>query len=359
MTTIFIDTNILMSDRFFRSSSAKAFLKACSFLNVQVVIPDVVIDELLGNFSARLQEKANAYQKVSRELKQLVELEHSPPDVEAEASAYEGWLIELIEDNRIIVAPYPDVSAKELVSKSYDGAKPFKDGGEGHKDYLVWKTVAAHINAQDTDAPSFFLTNNTKDFCAKLDDGEFVLHPELAEQVNVEARVPSIQTALRKAFDNVLAPQLQGATLEDIPDIGTDEVQAFVDKCLLDDLPQHSAFGFEGVPFSNDVMITSVGEAKIGKLELVKADDEVFIKVIGTIGIEVSGFMDKHEFYREMEGGLDVSVDDADWNDHVMAVSTYVETEFEVRLFYSFESNEIAGYEISLPQEIEDDWPYK
>ncbi|AEI93102.1 PIN domain-containing protein [Roseobacter litoralis] len=78
MTTIFIDTNILMNDRFFRSSSAKAFLKACSFLGVQVVIPDVVFDELLGNFSARLQEKADAYQKSSRELKQLVELEHSP-----------------------------------------------------------------------------------------------------------------------------------------------------------------------------------------------------------------------------------------------------------------------------------------
>ncbi|AEI93098.1 PIN domain-containing protein [Roseobacter litoralis] len=167
------------------------------------------------------------------------------PDVEAEASAYEDWLIELIEDNGIIVAPHPDVSAKELVSKCYEGAKPFKDGGEGHKDYLVWKTVATHINAQDTDASNFFLTNNTKDFCAKGDDGEFVLHPELVEQIDVEARVPSIQTALRNAFDNVLAPQLQGATLEDIPDIGTDEVQAFVDKCLLDDLPHHSAFGFE------------------------------------------------------------------------------------------------------------------
>ncbi|MEL6170524.1 MAG: PIN domain-containing protein [Pseudomonadota bacterium] len=359
MTTIFIDTNILMNDSFFRSSSAKAFLKACSFLKVQVVVPDIVMDELLGNFSTRLQEKVNAYQKASRELVKLVDLDQSPPDVEAEVSAYEDWLLELIEDNGLTVAPYPDVSAKELVSKSYEGAKPFKDGGEGHKDYLVWKSVAAHINAQETDASNCFLTNNTKDFCAKGDDGAFILHPELAEQVNVEARVPSIQTSLRNAFDNVLAPNLQGVTLEDIPEIGTDEVQAFVDKCLLDDLPQHSAFGFEGVPFSNDVSITSVGEAEIGNIELVKADDEVFIKVSGTVEICVSGFMEKHEFYREMESGLDVSVDDSDWNDHVMAVSTYVDTAFEVRLFYSFESKEVAGYEISLPQEIEDDWPYK
>ncbi|AEI93095.1 hypothetical protein [Roseobacter litoralis] len=106
-------------------------------------------------------------------------------------------------------------------------------------------------------------------------------------------------------------------------------------------------------------MITSVGEAEIGNIELVKADDEVFIKVSGTIEIEVSGFMDKHDYYRAMEAGLNVSVDDADWNDHVMAVSTYVDTEFEVRLFYSSESKDIAGCEISLPQEIEDDWPYK
>lgn len=223
----------------------------------------------------------------------------------------------------------------------------------------MWRTIAAQINAQSSSPPYIFLTNNTKDFCAAdVDEGQN-LHPELAEQIANQEHRPKIYTSVKSAFDDLIAPNLQGVTLQEIPDIGADEVQEIVDKLLLDDLPEHTAFGFEGVPFSNDVSITGVGEAEFSDIQLVKVDDEVVINVSGTVGIDVSGFIEKHAYYMELENGLDVSVDDADWNDHVMAVSASVNTAFEIRLFYSLDESKISGYEISLPQEIEDDWPYK
>mmetsp|Transcript_28886 Transcript_28886/g.55048 ORF Transcript_28886/g.55048 Transcript_28886/m.55048 type:complete len:359 (+) Transcript_28886:677-1753(+) len=358
MTTIYIDTNIFMNESFFRSSLAQAFLKSCALLQVTVVVPDVVVDEVLGNFPKKLKEKASAYQKARRELIRLIDLDPFSFDLSEEVDDYEEWLLELIENNGVEIAPYPEVSTKELVSKSYEGKKPFKESGEGHKDYLVWKTVAAHINAQSSTPPNILLTNNIKDFCTS-DGEESVLHPDLSVQIDNEQNKPKIYTSLKSAFDDLLAPNLQGVTFNEIPELGADEIQEMVNTYLLDDLPDHTAFGFEGVPFSNDVSITGVDVAEITETQLTKVDDEVVINVSGTVGIEVSGFIDKHAYYMDAEGGLDISVDDANWNDHVMAVSATVDTAFEIRLFYSFEDKEISSYEISLPQEIEDDWPYK
>ena len=45
MTTIYIDTNIIFSESFFRSPWVSSFLKACNILQISVVIPEVVLDE--------------------------------------------------------------------------------------------------------------------------------------------------------------------------------------------------------------------------------------------------------------------------------------------------------------------------
>lgn len=354
MPTVFIDTNIIITENFFRSSAAQAFLKACSILNIEVVIPDIVYDEVLGNFPKKLTERVNAFEKTQRELAKLVNIALTKFDIEEEFDEYENWLINLIETDGVKLAPYPEIPAKELVEKSYEKQKPFKDNGDGHKDYIVWMTVKTHIETVRTALPNLFLTNNTKDFGAKGDNGVPVLHPYLAKQIEDQSKRPKLYTSLKSVFDEELRPHLQDMTLDDVPDIGSQEITSLAEEFLLDDLPWHSAFGFENVPFSNDVTISSVGETKVRNIRLTKVDDEIVINVTGTVDIEVDGFMDKSLYYHDEFN--DVTVCDADWNDHVMAVSTNVETAFELSIYYALESRTVTGHEISLPQEIEDEW---
>lgn len=358
MATIYIDTNIFLNESFFRSAQAQAFLKACSILQVSVVVPDVVIDEVLGNYPKKLKAKAKAFQSAQKELARLIDLQTQSVSVSKETDDYEDWLYELIEEKGILVPPYPEISLKNLVQKSYENEKPFKENGEGHKDFLVWETVKNHIEGQATTPPNYLLTNNTKDFGAKDGEESDILHPILAEQIEEEAHRPKLYTSLKSVFDKLLAPNLKEITLNEIPDLNAEDLQNMVDEYLLEDLPQRSAFGFEGVPFSNEVSITSVGASEVVDVQLKKVDDEVVINVNGMVEIEVSGFIEKHAYYLDLEfgGGPDVFVEDADWNDHVMAVSTGVQTEFELSLFYSAEEKQVTGYEVSLPQEIEDDW---
>lgn len=358
MTTIYIDTNIFMNESFFRSAQAQAFLKACSILEISVAVPDIVMDEVLGNFPKKLKAKANAFQSAQKELGRLVDLETQTISVSQEVDGYEDWLYEKIEEKGVLTPPYPEVSLQDLVRKSYETPKPFKENGEGHKDFLVWETVKNHIESKETAPPNYFLTNNIKDFGSKDGEDSDILHPDLAEQIEEEVRRPKLYTSLKAAFDNILAPNLQDITLDEIPDLGADDLQEMADMYLLDDLPQRTAFGFEGVPFSNDVSISSVGSSEVKDVQLKKVDDEVVINLSGTVEIDVFGFIDKHAYYLDLENdeGPDISVEDADWNDHVMAVSAYIETAFELSLFYSVEEKSVTGYEVTLPQEIEDDW---
>lgn len=359
MTTIYIDTNIFMNERFFRSASAQAFLKACSLLQITVVIPDVVLDEVLGNFPRRLTEKFSKFKQAHRELNGLVDLTSIPFDLSSEIDSYKDWLLELIEQSGVVIAAYPDVSAKELVLKSYEGRKPHKEGGEGYKDYLVWQTIKEHILAKTSTPPNIFLTQNTKDFGVRDGNEKSVLHPDLAGQIAEIQRRPKIYTSMKSAFDQHLAPSFQDIALQDIPEIDVNKIQNMVEKHLLDDLSLRTAFGFEDVPFSNDVSITGVGDANISEIQLTKVSDEIIITVIGIVEIEVEGFIDKHSYYLGSEDEVDISIVDADWNDHVMAVGVEVDTAFELRLFYSMVDKEVTAHELTLPQEIEDDWPYK
>ncbi|SEK12026.1 hypothetical protein MAA5396_05059 [Marinovum algicola] len=358
MTTIYIDTNIFMNESFFRSAQALAFLKACSIVQVSVVIPEIVIDEVLGNYPKKLRTKAKEFQRVQRELGRLIDIDMQDVSVTDEVSDYEDWLYQLIDEKGVVIAPYPKISVKELVDRSYCGEKPFKESGEGHKDFLVWETVKEHIDSDSTTPPNFFVTNNVKDFGGKDEADKDILFEKLAEQIEDVKRRPVLFTSLRAVFDKVLAPHLQDISLDEIPDLNSDDIQMMTERYLLEDLPQRTAFGFEGVPFGNDVNISGVGASDISEVTLKKVDDEVVIFVSGSVEIEVDGFMEKHSYYSDVDpdGGSNVYVVDSDWNNHVMAVSSSVETAFELSIVYSVAEEKVTGYQIALPDEIESDW---
>lgn len=358
MTTIYIDTNIVINESFFFSPWSQAFLKACALLQISVVVPEVVLDEVKGKYPKHLKEKAQAFQKAARELSKLTDLNSQGLCVPDLIEKYESFLDELIDDSSVIVAPYPEISAKQLVEKSYQNQKPFKDSGEGHKDYLVWETIKSHILSNETVPPNIFLTNNVKDFCRTDGGGKHHLHPDLTAQIGAEHLKPEIQVSMKSVLDEKIMPLLEGMNLDDIPDLGQHDIESMTNSILLDDLPQRTAFGFEHVPFSNDVSISSVGEAHIDNVSLAKADDQLIIKIAGTVEIEVDGFMEKFGIYHNEEEA-DFYVVDSNWNDHVAAVATTVETDFELSVFYSLKDKKVIGHEIILPQETEDPWPYK
>ena len=357
MTTIYIDTNIVFTESFFCSPWAQSFLKACALLQISVVVPEVVLDEIKGNFPARLDEKIKAFRKAEKSLSKLIDVEHQELDFPALVDEYENFLDDLLDECGVIVAPYPEISAQQLVQNSYQGQKPFKARGDGHKDFIVWETIKAFIQSGANAGPHILMTNNVKDFAESAGQDQFVLHPQLAGQLAEGQAIPEIQRSMKSVLEATIMPLLEGMVLEDIPDLNQQDIEHMTNTILLDDLPQRTVFGFENVPFSNEVSICSVGEAAIKGVNLAKADDQIVIKIVGTVEIEVDGFMEKFELYHQEEEA-DFYVVDGNWNDHVAAVAATVETEFELSVFYSLTDKKVIGHEIVLPQETDDPWPY-
>jgi hypothetical protein len=358
MTTFYLDTSVAMSESFLKSPFSDAFLKACAILQYAVVVPQIVIDELNGNFPKKLQAKLDTFNKAKKDLEKLIALNPQSISLSDSTAEFEDWLSEMLDDHGVVVAPYPDIPAKELIDQSYELKKPFKKSGEGHKDYLVWKTILRHLeSAKETN--NIFLTNNTNDFCQIDDEDLYILHSDLADQIENAAGKPKIYTSLKDAFEGEIAPNLEGLTPNDIPNLGENNLDSLVEKILLDDLPSRSLYGLEGVPFSNEITISSVGPHAIESVTLKKVDDDVIINVTGRVDVEIDGFMDKSEYYMSEHEGANVFVVDGNWNDHVMYVSSTVDTGFDMTIIYSLQSSQVTGSEVSLPQEIEDEWPYK
>lgn len=304
----------------------------------------------------KLQEKSLALLKAGNDVSKLIDIDIPKVSIDDAADHYADWLESLIETHSIVMAPYPDIPPKELIEKSYELKKPFKDSGEGHKDYVVWKTVREGVNAETALPPFIFLTNNTKDFCELDQSGKYILHSDLSSQIGVPARKPIIYTSIKAAFDTELSPNLEGMSLDDTPSLEND-IDSMVGEFLLQDLPPNSINALDGIPFNDEISISSVGPHTINAVTLKKVGDEVIITVTGTVEIEAAGFMDKSDFYQH--DGADVFVVDGNWNDHVMLVSSTIETPFELTIFYSSTECGVTGREVSLLDEIEDKWPYK
>lgn len=262
MTTIYIDTNIIMNESFLRSPFSQAFLKASSLLQINVVIPDIVLDEVLGNYPKKLKIKAKEFLKAQKEIGKLIDIDDMDLNLDKICGDYEGYVLELIENAGIHIAPYPGVSSKDLVVRAYEAKKPFKDTGEGHKDFLVWETIKEHIEKEEIASPHFLITNNTKDFAEQDEDKRYILHPDLAAQLNVPADQLVLLTSLREAWEKLLSPQLEGMTHEDVPDLSEDDITDATSTALFSDLPDRQAFGFEGLPFSNDVTYIIFGRLR-------------------------------------------------------------------------------------------------
>lgn len=145
MANVYLDTSVAITEAFLRSPYCEAFLKACALLQHTVVIPEIVLDELRGKFPKKYTEAYDAFQKSKKELNKLIDLEAPVKSLSDAVNEYKNWLEEFIEEHGVVVAPYPEVSVKELVEQSYAAQKPFKETGEGHKDYVIWKTITGHI----------------------------------------------------------------------------------------------------------------------------------------------------------------------------------------------------------------------
>ncbi|GGM11824.1 hypothetical protein GCM10011534_37430 [Pseudooceanicola nanhaiensis] len=347
MPTIFLDTNVFIDAQYFRPAGAQAFLRTCKFAGFDIAVPEVVLDEVRGKYQQGLSAALVSLTKAERQVARFVTLESSEISFDEEIDSFNAFVEELLEDVGVDVLPYPDIATKDLVIGGYSNKKPYKENGEGHKDYLIWKSIVERVDPAD--GPHVFVTSNTSDFAHEKTKETFVLHPELKSDLPDEVSVLGF-TGRQSLLERHVLPRLDGwkPWTDSRVDI---DVENFAERVIGKELPYKTMYGLEGLPFSNDVTITMYGNPANLDVHYALIGDQYMVRIRGESECLFDGYMDKWEYFSEHSETMAGS----DWNDHVVSVETVAVVEFEVMATYDPANGELGGATLKVLNEIEDD----
>lgn len=124
MPYVIVDTNCLMRDYLLTEANMQTFLRGCQRCHITVCFPDVVIDELVGNYEKEITRLTNEHRSVTRKLKRIgVRADAIDFDIKKETESYRTHVHQMMEQYGVTLTPYPEVSPKALVGASYSGRK--------------------------------------------------------------------------------------------------------------------------------------------------------------------------------------------------------------------------------------------
>jgi len=122
MAFVIVDTNSLMRDYLLIEANIQTFLRGCRRCHITICFPDVVIDELVGNYEKDIARLRSEHGSVTRKLRRFgVRAETIDFDVKQETESYRTHVHQMIKYHGVTLIPYPEVSPRALVRASYSG----------------------------------------------------------------------------------------------------------------------------------------------------------------------------------------------------------------------------------------------
>ncbi|MFD2046005.1 PIN domain-containing protein [Ornithinibacillus salinisoli] len=172
---IFIDTNVVHNDFFFKSSAIKKLLKFTNHEPVKLCITEFNYNEIIkkyrDNVRPALKEVREVRKSVSKKIEalgidNLFDLEKLR--AEKYVDQYKRFLDDTIENNQIQIVGYPtgeNVTA-QISEKYFLGIKPFGENKLSFQDAIIWQSIVEYCEEEDPENV-VFISNNSKDFADK------------------------------------------------------------------------------------------------------------------------------------------------------------------------------------------------
>jgi len=287
---------------------------------------------------------------------------------------YDAGLRTRLGELRAAIVPIPQVSHQEVLTRAMERRRPFDaQGRNGYRDVLIWHSLLDVVERGH--AGIVFVTNNTTDFCTgKPPSLQSELLEELA-QVSPEA-VAIVATTVNEVgtrvdeVDRRIADAIEGGELLVFEKPSDGDVLAALTRSIDVivagvDPPTPGRWGKDlssGWQFRSileedpvDVVSIDLDDATL----VCEPDGKDWAEFTARVQAEVTldGFAYKSDVYTEE--GIDVAVQDSDWNDHYMHVYERHNAELTFRLAVDFGGTAIEECWLEEVQEIlNDDDPH-
>ncbi len=178
---IYIDTNILYADPFFRSNFSELMIKSATEKNIHIIIPEICLNEILFKLSDRAITLDYEIQKRIREINSLTEVRivELTFDPAAFRDRSEKFYREKIDSKVLNLLTIKPAHFTENLAKSINKSLPFfSEKKEEFRDALIWSSVRDDAT-ESNESKNYFLTANYNDFW-NHDKSDF--HPNLKKE---------------------------------------------------------------------------------------------------------------------------------------------------------------------------------
>lgn len=349
MKTI-LDANIIISDYRFNSTDSRVLLESSKKGNIDLYVPEIVLDEVFNKFEERLFE---AKSKIDKELSVIkkttnteIKDEIDENFIKRKVDEYKDYIHKLFDDNKVNVLEYPNIPHKQIVFKAIKKLKPFNSNEKGYRDALIWENIKSLMPIIGTNAANpdvIFITNNKKDFCENEND----LHKELINEIEKDdLEVDSIQiyntlnefsNDIKKLFfiqENSFKKRIELKEIEDF------DLESSLLLSLREELDNSDISDIESIPHSyQDATVRFIEKIENLNIKDVRKlnSTEYLIDLTCNVEMTIDFFVDKGEYYTSDDTTYDI--EDLDWNDYVIWASELVNPELSVSLILDGDYN--------------------
>lgn len=345
-----LDANIIIADYRFNSTDSKVLLESSKKGDIDLYVPEIVLDEVFNKFEERLIE---AKSKIDKELSAIrkitdteVENEINKDFVEENVSGYKRYINDLFNRNNIKILDYPNVPHKEIAHKAIKKIKPFNVNEKGYRDALIWENIKSLMPEIGTNAANpdiVFITNNKKDFCENEND----LHKELIKELEIDdLDIDSIKVYnslndfsnnIKQLFfiqENSFKKRIELREIEDF------DLENMLLTSLREELDNSDISDIESIPHSyQDSTVRFIEKVDNLKIKDVRKlnSTEFLIDLTCNAEMTIDFYVDKSDYY--LDDNITYDVEELDWNDYVIWASELVNPELSISLILDNDYN--------------------
>lgn len=333
---VVLDSNIIIADFWFESTNFKLLFESVQKGDIEMYIPEIVLDEVNNKFYQRFERSKNEIDSELRTFNKLSKKGIENPIVnkliDESVIEYKNHLKEIIEKYNIKVLKYPKTDHKYLANKAMLNLKPFNTNEKGYRDCLIWeniKEILTDFERVSALPELVFISNNYKDFATS----EYELHTDLISELENEdfdsesvIVYPSLsefndkQTKLFFSQSKSFEKRLKNN------DIWNFDLNSIINEHLYDNFIGSELYRFDvnlEQEYSEPTVSSILDEdytINIVSVKKLNASDYL-VDVNFEVEAEIDFFIDRHDYWI-LDDDKKISIQDPDWNRHVMLAST-------------------------------------
>jgi hypothetical protein len=238
---VILDSNVLTPNFRMRGAEFRSLYDYLNRTDSYLVIPQIVLQETLANYSRLLRERITVARRALEQLKGIVFETRIPVELGIDIPRQSELLRQRLcpsEDgvnqaSRIkTLTEYPIATVEQVMKRGIERMPPATDRGEELRDVVVWMSVMEYCKSGNN--PVAFISTNRKQFAT--DDGKN-LHPSLS----AEAKAANLTIHFHPTIGSFLASHSPKAVKIDEQNayklVSRERVEEMLSQALVQSIP--------------------------------------------------------------------------------------------------------------------------